>query len=273
MKEFLDFIEIGTSDFDTEIEKDDKKVGLSIDAVKLYVDKLKNKENCVKLNLGVSDFDGEITVNYIPEKYMREYNLPFWIKGCNSVNSYHSTVSNILRRMGVDIKDVVETDTVPCKTLHSVIKEYNIKGMYLLKIDTEGHDCVILKHFFDNIKDNLLLPHEVLFESNILTVKKDIDEMISKLNNLGYDTIYSSDNTLMRLDLRKIDRQNVFSGEIHNYYIESYPENYDPQNLPHENTLEGAKKYCMEHNYSGITYQSGRYEVRNGNHMKYYEHK
>ena len=45
---FLDFIEIGTSDFDTEIEKNDNKIGISIEAVKYYTENLPNKNGCVK---------------------------------------------------------------------------------------------------------------------------------------------------------------------------------------------------------------------------------
>ena len=40
-------------------------------------------------------------------------------------------------------------------------------------------------------------------------------------------------------------------------------------NLPHENTLEGAKNYCIKHKCSGITYQHNRYEVRNGKYINY----
>ena len=63
---FLDFIEIGTSDFETEIQKKDTKIGLSIDAVKYYIDKLPNKNGCIKINNAISNFNGEITINYIP---------------------------------------------------------------------------------------------------------------------------------------------------------------------------------------------------------------
>ena len=35
--------------------------------------------------------------------------------------------------------------------------------------------------------------------------------------------------------------------------------------------LEAAKKYCIKHKCSGITYQYNRYEVRNGNYINYYK--
>ena len=47
----FNFVEIGTSDFDTEIQKaGDSDVGLSVEPLKKYLDRLPNKPNCVKVN-------------------------------------------------------------------------------------------------------------------------------------------------------------------------------------------------------------------------------
>lgn len=45
----LDFIEIGTSDFDTIIQSNTYKHGLSIEPIKYYIDRLPNKEGVKKL--------------------------------------------------------------------------------------------------------------------------------------------------------------------------------------------------------------------------------
>jgi hypothetical protein len=45
---FYDYIEIGTSDFDTEIQKNDNRTGLSIEAVKYYLEQLPEKVGCKK---------------------------------------------------------------------------------------------------------------------------------------------------------------------------------------------------------------------------------
>lgn len=50
---FLDFIEVGTSGFDTEIEKKDDKVGVSIEPNKQHLDRLPNKRGCLKLNIDI----------------------------------------------------------------------------------------------------------------------------------------------------------------------------------------------------------------------------
>ena len=61
-----DFIEIGTSNFDTFIQKaNDKKKGISVDAVKYYIDCLPDKKNVLKLNVGISNVNSVLDVYYI----------------------------------------------------------------------------------------------------------------------------------------------------------------------------------------------------------------
>ena len=62
-----DFIEIGTSDFHTLIESaTDKTIGLSIEPIKTYLDRLPNKENVLKVQAAVSDSDSTIEIYHIP---------------------------------------------------------------------------------------------------------------------------------------------------------------------------------------------------------------
>jgi hypothetical protein len=151
------------------------------------------------------------------------------------------------------------------------MNEYKVSGLYFLKIDTEGHDWVILKHFLKNNKCNQLLPHKIIFESNILSNPNDTSEVINILTEIGYDLISSGNDTEIKLNLNKIKKKLKFSNQIPNYYLKNYPNNYDPNNLPHKNTLEDAKEYCIKHKCTGITYQYNRYEVRIGKYLKYYD--
>jgi len=64
---FYDFVEIGTSDFDTLIQRaDDRTIGLSVDPIKLYLDRLPQPRHCSKLAAAISDHDGETVAYYIP---------------------------------------------------------------------------------------------------------------------------------------------------------------------------------------------------------------
>jgi FkbM family methyltransferase len=267
---FYDYIEIGTSDFNTEIQKKDNKVGISIEPVKYYLDKLPNKNNCIKLNIACSNHNGLCTIYYIPESNIIKYKLPQWVKGCNSINSYHKTVEKLCNNNNLNIEEISDNYQVETKKLSTIIENMNVKGIYYLKIDTEGHDCVILKEFHNDIVNNDSLPHLILFESNILSNKKEIDNIINLFINKGYDLIYRNTDTELQLNLKKIKNKSHFSDKIKKYYIMDYPKNYNIKNLPHKNTLEDAQKYCIKHNCSGITYQNNIYQVRNGKYMKYY---
>lgn len=100
---FYDFLEIGTSDFDTEIQKKDDKIGISIEPIEYYLNRLPEKKGCIKLNMGVSDYNGTCVVNYLSEETIRAHGFPSWVRGCNSINSFHKTVETLCQSKGVDI--------------------------------------------------------------------------------------------------------------------------------------------------------------------------
>lgn len=269
---FLDFIEIGTSDFETEIQQNNNKSGLSIEAVRYYIDKLPDKPNCEKLNIGISNINGTANVYYIPEDIIIKYNLPWYYKGCNSINHYHPMVENELRQKGINMSAIVASYEVPIKKLMTLMNEKNIKGVHYLKIDTEGHDIVILEQFYKDITDNMYLPHKILFESNYLSNQNMVTHIINIYGSKGYDLISRNrDDTLLKLNLQKIVNKTKFTDSISKYYItvDESSVKYDVNNLPYNNTLEDAKKYCIEKNYSGITYENGIYQVRNGAYTEY----
>jgi hypothetical protein len=267
---FYDFIEVGTSDFDTEIQKNDKKVGVCIEPIRYYLDRLPYKQNCVKLNMGISDYNGKCVVNYLSEENIHKYELPNWVRGCNTINSYHTTVRELCKNKSIDIEKISESDTVGVTTLYEIMKRLHIDGLYLLKIDTEGHDTIILKKFYEEFQDNMYLPHVILFESNHLAPNESVEQIIDLFSKIGYD-LFERDayDTTLKLNLNNLKNKKTFTSEIKKYYIMDSPLNYSPWS--HDNTLESAKDYCVKHNYSGVTLQDGVYQVRSGKYMNYYD--
>jgi FkbM family methyltransferase len=212
---FLDFLEIGTSDFHTEIQKaNPETVGISIEPVKYYLDKLPNKKNCRKYNLAISDKNGESKVYYMSEANIKKYKFPSWVKGCNTINSYHPTVIKQINKKSLNIEDLIDSYFVKVMTLYSFLDKENIGGIFYLKIDTEGHDIIILNKFLDDIEkintnhkigkdldklSNELLPNKLLFESNVLTKKSKVKKIIERLEDFGYHLLKSGNDTLMEL--------------------------------------------------------------------------
>lgn len=188
-----DFIEIGTSNFDTLIEQaNDDTVGISIDVVKHYIDCLPNKLNCKKINVGISNIKSDVDVYYIPEHIIKQNNLPNWFKGCNCINNFHPL------HIKHKVQHLCKIEKVKVITPEELFYQNNVRSVGFLKIDTEGHDTIILKSLFYYIKNlpTIFYPKKILFESNEHSKKEYVDEIIQlyhsigyKLVNRGYDTI------------------------------------------------------------------------------------
>ena len=192
-----DFVEIGTSDFDTLIENaSDATIGLSIEPIRYYLDRLPTKPNVKKLNCAVSNQNGEIEIYYIPPNILQQYGLPDWLRGCNSVGAPHPTANNVVRDHNLNPSVIFQRDIIRMIDFETLCKEQQIEGIRYLKVDTEGHDCVILRNLFEYaIACPEILPKKILFESNILQKIEDIRDIIAKSEKLGYRVIYSNTPT------------------------------------------------------------------------------
>ena len=110
-----DFIEIGTSDFHTLIESaTDETIGLSIEPIKYYLDRLPNRTNVTKVQAAVSNTDDFIDIYYISNDNIVKNNLPFWVRGCNSVSKPHLYTKS---KIGDELYDrIVTIDKVKANT-------------------------------------------------------------------------------------------------------------------------------------------------------------
>lgn len=177
------FIEIGTSNFDTYIQNEENEKGISIEPIKRYLDKLPDIQNVIKLNCCISNVNSIANVFYIPEERFEKYKLKDWAKGCNSINEYHPTILNWLLKNNFNPEEAFIKNTVPVYTLSHIINKYKITSIDKLKIDTEGHDTFILDHYFDNCD---ILAEYIKFECNELTDNSKIEHTIEKARKLGY---------------------------------------------------------------------------------------
>jgi FkbM family methyltransferase len=192
-----DFIEIGTSDFETELQKsDDETFGISIEPIKYYLDRLPNKKNILKVNAAVSNRTGTVEVFYIPEETIKKFGLPDYVKGQNSIGSPHPETLK-WDHLGVTINDIT-SETVEVLNFETIVKNYNVDSIGFLKIDTEGHDCVIINDYIDFCLANTnLIADKIMFESNILTNSNIIYNTIKRCIELGYKLITTGENTVL----------------------------------------------------------------------------
>ena len=194
-----DFIEIGTSDFETEIEKcNDTSIGLSVEPLINYLNKLPNKKLVTKVNCAVSNYKGKINIFYVSEENIKKYNYPDFLKGCNSIGQPHPVTKGFV--FGIQVPDnLIDSVEVEVKSVEQLFNEYDVESIKFLKIDTEGHDCIIMYSYYQLCtKNNDLFAEQILFESNALANKKEVDSIIEKFITYGYELITTGENTILK---------------------------------------------------------------------------
>lgn len=198
-----DFIEIGTSDFETLIQEcSTDSIGICVEPIKEYLDNLPIKENVKKINCAVSfdDTEGVVDVFYIPVEVLIENKLPLGLRGCNRINEFHP--HHITRQ----ITHLVQTYTIKQIPISTLLIDNKVRGINHLKIDTEGGDCYIIKNLLKYLEDKSkeFYPKKITFETNLLTKKELIEETIKLLENKDYIVVSKNDfvkdgNTVLEL--------------------------------------------------------------------------
>jgi len=184
-----DFIEIGTSDFDTEIERArlyDR--GISIDPILYYLNKLPNKQFVHKVLAAVSDNDDTVKSYYIPEETIQKYNWPWWLRGCNSIKEYHETGLEYILKQKLNPEDIFVENIVNQYSVKTLFEMYQVSSINFLKIDTEGHDNIIINNYLDWAIKNNVFAKEVMFEISLATTQ-ETDDTIQRFVSHGYTCI------------------------------------------------------------------------------------
>jgi len=186
-----DFIEIGTSDFETEIQNAGLKRGVSIEPVKRYLDALPNPPHVTKIHGAVSNVSGTIDVYSISPEDIQKHNLPDWIRGCNSVNVIHPVIA------GKVPDEIIIKDQVPVYTFGDIISMCHVRTCKYLKMDTEGHDVTILQSYLDCVAGGFPLIPKIQFEANAWTPQEHVDAILEKLIVYGYTHTRDGDNIIL----------------------------------------------------------------------------
>ena len=194
----IDFLEIGTSNFDTLIQTcDDSQTGISVDAIKYYLDCLPNKPNVKKIHTAItSDRKSDsIEIYYIPEDVIISNNLYDWVKGCNKIGDFHPL------HKSHNVTHLVKVEKVPLVNIDEFLVENNVRKIKYLKIDTEGHDCVILNGLFKYLetKSKEYYPDKILFETNSNISDQDITNTIYYAIHIGYTCVSRELDTVLEL--------------------------------------------------------------------------
>jgi len=162
-------LEIGTSDFNTLIETMHGN-GISVEPVPYYFNRLPNKPDWIKVNAAISNESGQVDAFYCDPKHLHHY--PKWIRGCNSIIRMHPTLAEVCK------PEHIVTESVEVITLPMLFIRYGVTSIGRCKIDTEGHDLVIVNALIDS---GIPMPSKLQFESNVLSDRKHYRQTLSRL--------------------------------------------------------------------------------------------
>lgn len=124
--------------------------------------------------------------------------MPDYVKGQNSIGSPHPEVFNWFK-LGLTNQDISKKN-VPVINFETIIKKYNVESLELLKVDTEGHDCIIMENYLEYVSSNRnLLAKKIIFESNILSNQASVNLIIDKCVSLGYSIVNTGENTFLKI--------------------------------------------------------------------------
>jgi len=202
-REHFDFIEIGTCDFDTQIASAPQTArGLSVEPVGRYLDVLPSPPNVIKLVEAVSDQEGFCEAVFVSREDILKYELPTWLAGCTRIDDIHPIIQGYLNSKQLPLERI-QREQVPMTTLDKLYERFNIGSVGYLKIDTEGHDTIILdgfaRDFVTNARDRSWLPKKIFFESNSNTPVEKLEHTLVLYQGLGYVVIESGYNTTLVL--------------------------------------------------------------------------
>ena len=194
-----DYVDIGTSDFEHSGELINNVKVLLVEPLMCYYNKLPNKDNITKANYAISNFIGSTKIYYIDPDDIKKYDLPEFLKGCNSIINEHNTALYELKK--TNLEHLYKCETVKVITLENLFSQYNVSSITNLKIDTEGHDHIILKQVLELVKEDFLI-NTIQFEyfvfGDFFNNVAELNLLLEQFNNIGYSW-YMPNKTNMKL--------------------------------------------------------------------------
>jgi hypothetical protein len=209
---YYDFVEIGTSGFDTLIEQaSDWHVGLSVEVLKDLQDTLPDRAGVIKVNAAIGDEAGWKDIYFFPKAFLEqsgydlkgENNSIFGVASLDAPNPLQPLRCLVEGRFVTE--DIsMQRQMVRMRPVGQLLAEYGVAAIGLLKTDTEGYDVRILKAAISYCAARMVaLPRYIDFENNLNVPASYelIDTLISngyRVYSVVYGLGYSINNSTFR---------------------------------------------------------------------------
>lgn len=163
----LDFMEVGTSDFDTlSGAAPHDATGMAVEMMPYYLARIPNRRGVRKVNAALvgdsTATSSAVQVWYVDQRDIQAYKLPYWLKGCNQVGSPSRDAWNELKRR--QLGHLMRNVSVPTRTFRSLVE--GVCSIGLLKLDVEGQEAAVLSSMLEVCAAKpSLCPRAIAFET------------------------------------------------------------------------------------------------------------
>lgn len=187
-----DFIEIGTSNFDTLAEDLRRARGISVEPLEHLLSQVKvdPSNNVIKVCAALCEKSGHDFIWEVTEGDIEKYDLPSWVLSSSAIGKLNPNVERVFKEKDLCHSIIKQTKvkTISWKTLFD---DYTVSSVDEVKIDAEGMDCKIVGWLLDFLeKSKIALPRRLKFEARQeMTNKALLKETIARLRGLGYKTL------------------------------------------------------------------------------------
>jgi FkbM family methyltransferase len=170
----MNFIEIGSNDYDTILHSDffsASSWGIIVEPLSEFFNNLPKYQNVQYLNCAVTaDYDGTIDF-FAPISNPS----PEWVKSVGSIHADHPTLKEL------DIKNQIRKTQVKAISLSTLYNHIPKSPIHFLKVDTEGNDFSLL----NNWRFDLFRPLHIQFESKLMK-STVLNQLLDTLKTNGY---------------------------------------------------------------------------------------
>lgn len=184
-----DFIEVGTSNFDTLAETAGEKFGISVEPMVELIQEVKAGPNVKKIYAAIGNVNKEVNIYYFDKENRIKHNLPEWFDSSSMIGGINPNIVRVLNERKLPL-DLVSTRKISMMTWESLYLAFDIEYVRLVKVDAEGMDIQIVNLLLDYLeKENLILPEEIQFEARQeMMDEKLLDKLLARLYDLNYAT-------------------------------------------------------------------------------------
>jgi FkbM family methyltransferase len=189
-----DYVDIGTCNFDTSFDHSSNPSSytfLFVDPLDFYLDHYARHPNVLAECAAISNREGKCTVYFVPEQICNDYNLPWYAKGCSSIDKKHPTIERVLKEMDLD-PNLIQGKSVDVITFETLCHKYDVTSISYLKIDTEGHEEFILPDVLKVIERGVKIKNIKFENQEVLGNKPFLDKLLLKFYDIGYRLVQKS---------------------------------------------------------------------------------